>query len=167
MNPCTSQRTPSPPRRGSAKTTVLVLVVLLAAGAFGAYMMFSPEVSNPQVKLPEVKEGPMSEEERVAYVKAHVILEGLQILPDTKPDSDEPVPGLLRVKGEVENQGEQALEKLMVAVYPRDAAGEVVAAHMEDVLNKGPDLKPGARRDFSFTIPDRGTADGDFDHELR
>jgi hypothetical protein len=156
---------PRPENRGGARAVVL-LVVALGLAIAGWWLLLRAEPA-PAPPPPTKGGGPMSEAERIAYVKEHVTLEAFEVAPDTKPDSDEPVPGLLRVKGEIANRGPRPVSKVVVAVYPRDAAGEVVAAYVEDVLKERSSLEPGAQERFEFTIPDRSTPAGDFARELR
>lgn len=162
------------PRRGAARAGGIAIVLALAAG--GAYLYLAAgDVSAPVEPDPGAGEGrdadsprgPMTEAERVAYVKRHVKVEGLRIGPDLQPDGETPVPGLLSVQGEVVNGGERAVSKVILTVLPKDAKGEVLSAHVEDVAKKGPALGPGDRREFRFTIPDKKSFEGDFGYELR
>lgn len=109
----------------------------------------------------------MTEAERIAYVKEFVKVEELKMGPDKKPDSEEPVPGLLRIEGEVVNAGSRSVDRVIFAFYPKGQDGEVLSAHFEDVVRKGGGLKPGQRRSFRFTIPDKKAIDKAFGHELR
>ncbi|MEL6190090.1 MAG: FxLYD domain-containing protein [Myxococcota bacterium] len=159
-------RSPRPRRRGLART---LLLVTLGAGllVLAAWLMSSgspPPVAPAEGPPPQ---GPMTEEERLAYIRAFVRIDGLAIGPDLRPDSDEPVPGLLRVQGEVVNEGEREIERVFLEVFPMDDAGAVLAAHVEDVVRRGGALEPGQRRAFRFTIPDKKAFTGRFDHGLR
>lgn len=161
----TTKMCPQRPVRGMARWTLLGLV---AAALVGAGLWYGLQSSKP---IPAAKRDPlpgvMSEAERLEYVKKHVRVEGLTVDTDRKPASDEVVPGLLRVKGEVQNDGPREVEKVVLWILPKDAEGNVLGAHFENVVNKGGAFKPGQKRSFSFTIPDKKAFEGAFDTELR
>jgi hypothetical protein len=140
----------------------LIIVVVLGA-------VFFRDVSEPPPAPPQPEpfaDGRMSEEERLRYIADHVQLADVAIGPDTEPDSDQPVPGLLRVTGKILNQGDRWIDKAVLVVYPKDAQGEVLAVDQSDVIPKGR-LKAGAVDEFSFQIRDREEFSGDFDFELQ
>ncbi|MEQ9496245.1 MAG: FxLYD domain-containing protein [Deltaproteobacteria bacterium] len=161
--------------KGGRSGTVIVLVFVVA-GMLLAYAYFrGRDVTDAKKKVPQqfvqVDAGTavvkMTEEERRAYIKANVRVESLEIGPNMKPDRDEPVPGLLEVRGSVVNDGDQALDRVFVHVYPKDADGKVIGSHIENVARVGGLLDAGERRDFKFTIPDKKEFGGDFDHMLQ
>jgi len=108
----------------------------------------------------------MTDEEREAYVREHVRVFDLKVGPDLKPGSDEPVPGLLRVRGKVANEGEETIDTVVVVVLPKNETGKVIAMEQQDVIIDAP-FTPGEVREFSFQIRDRPEFAGAFDHELR
>lgn len=156
-------------RRGNAK--MLAMLVLLVGGAGGllyvAYRAAGAKAKQEQpAKNPAAgPDGPMSEEERVAYVKAHVRVTGLEVGPDTEPDSDKVVPGLFRVTGTVTNGGERKIEKAVLTVYPKGETGEVLGSYVENVAADG--LAAGASAQFKFIIPEKKGYGGTFDYKLR
>ena len=157
--------------RGSGKVVAMVLLLLLGGGGllFVAY-----RAANAQKKRAEAKEQAkqgeiareMNEEERKAYVEKYVSVTDLQLVQDTKPDSDEPVPGLFRVTGIVTNQGDQKLTKVELHVYPEDATGKVLGSYIQNIA--GPTgLLPGATRDFRFQVPEKKEYGGKFSHQVK
>lgn len=153
-------------RRGGVRTVVLFAVGLVLLGLAGWMMTRRP----PPAEAPGVEQTPkrpMSEEERIAYVQSFVRIEGLVVGPDLRPDSDEAVKGLLRVEGEVLNAGEREVDRVFLEVFPMDVEGEVLSAHVQNVIRKGGALAPGQRRSFRFTIPDKKAFEGRFEHGLR
>lgn len=112
-----------------------------------------------------VEEGEMDEAARLEYVKQFIRVNDLTIGPDLKPDSEEPVPGLLRVSGQVVNSGERSINKVNLFVYPQDDQGEVLGSHIQDVV-VGPALTPGEVRPFKFQIPEKKAFSGQFQHKL-
>ena len=160
-------------RAASGKATALFLVVLAVGGLGLAWVYFQGQAkvagagpSAPTAGAPAAT-GAMSEAERQAYVKDHVTVEALRVLPDTKPNSEEVVPGLLRVAGTLRNNGPRRLEEVHLSIYPKDAAGQVLGSHMEDPLGKTGGLAPGESRDFWFHIPEKKGFAGEFGHSLR
>ena len=108
----------------------------------------------------------MSEEQRVAYVEKFVVVKDLELVQDTKPNSEEPVPGLFRVKGVVTNNGDQKLDKIMLNVFPENANGDVIGSYIQNIA--GPTgLAPGGTRDFHFQVPEKKEYGGKFRHTLR
>lgn len=158
-------------QRGGARTWTLLAVGIVVLGIVGATLLGprtpADDGQGPPVETAEAEPGPMTEAERVAYVKGFVRVDGLEIGPDMGPSGDTRVPGLLRVKGSVVNAGERAVDKVVLTVFPQDAGGEVIAVHVEDVAKKGGPLGPGQTRAFAFTIPDKKAFEGAFDYELR
>lgn len=154
----------------SGKTAVVVLVILVLGAAGLAYVFYEGEAAEAPKQAEAAAEAdpnaPMTEEERAEYLRTHVRIEGLEIAPDTKPDSDEPVPGLLRVKGTVTNAGGRRLERIYLAVYPQDDTGEVIGSYVENITAKKP-LDPKQSGDFSFVIPKKKEYAGTFDHAVR
>jgi hypothetical protein len=107
-----------------------------------------------------------NEEERLAYVAKHVVVNDLQLVPDTKPDSDEIVPGLFRVTGIVVNNGDQKLDEIILQVFPENAQGEVIGTYVQNIA--GPQgLEPGGTRDFKFQVPEKKEYGGKFRHAVR
>ncbi len=144
---------------------LIVVVVLGLGGAAYVWLAPSDEAPSPSSST-EGKSGLMTEDERLEYVKNFVRAVDLEIGPDTKPDSTEPVPGLLRVKGKVINEGDRALDKVVVAIYPKNEDGEVMAVDQQDVIGR-PDLEPEEIREFEFQVRDRPGFSGTFDHALK
>ncbi len=156
-------------KRTSGKTViVLLLLVGLAAGAGLAWRAMQD--SGPEAAIESAAEdltSEMTDEERGEYLKKFGAVDDLKIVPDTKPDSDDVVPGLMRVVGTVRNNGPRRLHKAFVYIYPKDAQGEVLGSHVENVIKKGGPLAPGESRDFRFLIPDKKAFEGEFGHSLR
>lgn len=153
-----------------------IVFVFVIAGMLLAYAYFrGQDAVDASKKVPQqfvqVDAGAaavqMTEEERIAYVRAHIRVDGLEIGPNMKPDRDEPVPGLLEVRGTVINDGDQTVDRVFLHVYPKDEAGKVIGSHVENLARKGGLLDPGEKRDFLFTIPDKKEFGGTFDHELK
>lgn len=157
-------------KRTSGKTALIVLVFVAAVAAAVAYLWLStsgPASPGPTSVQADAPEREMTEAERLEYLGAHVLLDDLKIVPDTKPGLDEVVPGLLRVVGTVRNNGERRLSKAYVHIFPKDKAGKVLGSHVENVVKKGGALAPGESRDFRFLIPEKPDFSGDFGHDLR
>lgn len=156
-------------QRGGAKSAVLLVLGIVALGGLGYSMLGreAPKTTSPLHQAEQKAEpGQMSEVERSAYVKAHVRVAGIEVTPDTDPDGN-PVPGLLRVSGQVSNDGERGVHKVVFTMLPKDADGEILSAHVADLAKKGGELKPSEVRDFAFTIPDKKAFEGAFDYDLR
>jgi hypothetical protein len=164
-------RKPSMGTRGSGK--VVGMVMLLVFGGLGlwyvAYRAAATQQKRAAAKEQAVqgtKTGFANEEERIAYVAKHVAVTDLQLVPDTKPDSDEIVPGLFRVTGIVVNNGDQKLDKIILSVYPENAQGEVIGSYVENIAGaKG--LEPGGTHDFKFQVPEKKEYGGKFRHTVR
>lgn len=155
-------------RRGSAKA--LVMVFLLLGGAAGLlYVAYRAAGAKAKQEKTAAEthgpDGPMTEEERIAYVKAHVRVEGLELGPDTEPDSDKVVPGLYRVTGTVVNEGDRKIDKVILAVYPKNEAGRVLGSYVENIADGG--LAPGASGSFRFVVPEKKEYGGTFDYKVR
>lgn len=146
--------------------------MVAAVGVLVAGVVLSRSMTEEQVtpEAPRVEKagaaGPMTEEERLAYLESSVRVRDMAVRATKKPDSEEVVPGLLEVTGVLENQGDRPLEKAVVVVYPKDAAGEVIGGHYENVIIRGA-LQPGESRNFRFAIPDKKEFGGEFTHGLR
>lgn len=108
----------------------------------------------------------MTEVERRAYIKEHVVLENLSLGPDQKPEDEGPVPGLLRVSGTIRNEGARRLSEAHLNVYPEDKGGRVVTSYVEEIL-EGRGLGSGEARNFIFRIPARPEFSGEFTYRLR
>lgn len=158
-----AQRSRGAGRRGA----IAVSAFLAVAGLLVFTFLQDRSPPSPSPKPEAALDGPMTEEERRAYVRAHVKVEDLEIGPDLKAGAEDPVAGLLRVRGQMVNTGGRAVERVIFALYPKDEEGRVIASHLHDAVRQGGPLEPGERRDFRFTIPNRGGAGGAFDHELR
>lgn len=143
----------------------LIVPVILAVAALLAFFLWPQKVDQAPVSAPQLAPGEMTEEERVAYVKANVRAADLDIVPDTKPGMDEEVPGLMRVTGKLVNEGDRWVDKVIVVVYPKDAAGEVLGVEQADVVETR--LEPEEIIDFHFQVRKRPEYSGNFDHELR
>lgn len=143
---------------------IAIVAALFAAGGAAWFVLGQRE--EPAASVGSPQPGLMTEEERQAYVKEHVRVVDLKVGPDTKPDSEEPVPGLLRVTGKVINEGDREIDRVVVVVFPKDGKGEVMAIDQQDVIIDLP-FEPDEIREFRFQIRDRPGFSGTFDHELR
>jgi hypothetical protein len=147
--------------------TMLLLVVFATSGLL--YVAYRAAGSKTQKgTAPEAAKagGVMSEEERLAYITANVTVNDLVVGPDQMPDRPEPVPGLLRVSGIVVNKGAAKLDRIHLAIYPKDAGGKVLGSYIENIAGKE-GLDAGASRPFKFQIPEKKEFSGLFDHKLR
>lgn len=108
----------------------------------------------------------MSDADRSAYLDAYVHLGGLEAGPKLAPDGKTPAPGLLEVKGEIENRGEETLDRLTIMILPLDARGEVMGAYPEDIARAEP-LAAHEKRTFSLVIPAREGFSGQLRHKLQ
>ncbi len=158
-------------RRGLSKVLVMVMI-LIGAGVGLLYVAYRAAGAHSkraavkeQVHRAAVAEA-MSEEERLAYVEKFVAVNDLQLGPDTKPDSTEPVPGLFRVSGTVVNNGDRKIDQINLAVYPENAQGEVIGSYLDNIAGSE-GLAPGASRVFHFQIPEKKEYGGTFRHALR
>lgn len=160
----------------SGRSSLTIALVFVVAGGLLAYAFFRSQDDGPKTtNKPEftqrdagvAKVVHMSEEERKKYVQDHISIDAIDIVPNMKPDGDAPVPGLLEVKGTVMNNGDKEIDRVFLHVFPMDDAGEVIGSHIENVARKGGFLKPGERRDFAFTIPERKEYAGKFNHMLK
>jgi hypothetical protein len=151
----------------------MAMVLLLIMGG-GGLLFVAYRAANAQKKRAAAKEQAvkaeqavrMTEAERKEYLEKFVVVNDLQLVPDTKPDSDEPVPGLFRVTGIVHNQGEQHLDRIDLHVFPENASGDVIGAYIQNIAGpKG--LGPGATRDFRFQVPEKKEYGGKFSHSVR
>ncbi|MEM1023221.1 MAG: hypothetical protein AAGD10_09280 [Myxococcota bacterium] len=144
---------------------LLIGLALLAVGV-SAWMLWPRSPRQAPVSAPKLPEGAMTETERRAYVEAFVRAAEVRIVPDTKPDSDEPVPGLKRVVGKVLNEGERWVDKVVLKLDVKDGAGEVLGSEFHDVVEIGR-LEPGQGLEFAFQIRDRSKFEGDFEYRLQ
>jgi len=144
---------------------LIAILALVVGGGTAAWLTTRSRHEAPAASGPS-KPGVMSEEERQAYVAESVRAVDLVVGPDTKPDSDEVVPGLLRVRGKVINEGDLTIDTVVVVMFPKDGAGKVMAMDQQDVIIDAP-FEPGDVREFEFQIRDRPGFSGAFDHELR
>jgi hypothetical protein len=149
------------------------MVLLLVLGG-GGLLFVAYRAANAQKKKSAVKEQveqaqqklAMSEAQRKEYLEQFVTVTDLQLVPDTKPDSDEVVPGLFRVTGFVHNKGDQKLDRIDLHVFPENTAGDVIGAYIQNIA--GPTgLAPGATRDFRFQVPEKKEYGGKFSHSVR
>lgn len=156
-------------KRSSGKTAIVVALVLaLVAGAVAWGMLQnSKPAPEEKTKLEDDPNREMTEDEREAYLAEHGKLENLEVVPDVRSDTNERVPGLLRVKGTLVNAGPRKLHHAVLSIYPKDEAGKVIGSFVEDVAKKGGPMAPGQARDFSFTIPEKQDYAGEFSHSLR
>ena len=158
-------------RLGSGK--VLGMVMLLVFGGLGlwyvAYRAAAAQQKRAAAKdqaAEATKIGFANEEERLAYVAEHVVVNELQLVPDTKPDSEEIVPGLFRVTGIVINKGDRKIDRIILNVFPENAQGEVIGTYVQNIAGaKG--LEPGATQDFKFQVPEKKEYGGKFRHAVR
>ncbi len=148
------------------KVRLLALVILVGAAALGFYLLRNPKSELPAVASQDAGPGGMTDEEREAYVKEFVAVSDVKVGPDTKPNSTEEVPGLLRVTGQVRNNGARSVDKIVFSFFPKDDAGAVLGAYVENLAKTAP-LAPGASRPFFFQIPKKPNFNGTFDHQLR
>lgn len=146
----------------SRRISVLVMVLVLLGLGWWMFAAGPDQVAAPT----PVDDGVMTDEEREAYVKEFVRAVDLRIGPDRKPDSDEVVPGLLRVTGKVINEGDETIDTVVVVILPKNAEGKVMAMDQQDVIIDEP-FEPEEIREFHFQIRDRPGFSGAFDHELR
>jgi hypothetical protein len=114
----------------------------------------------------------LAEQEREEYVRAgKVEIKELKIDPDTKPGLDggvEFVPGLLRVSGQVVNNGDKTVGSARLTVTTYDDANKVLGVYVEDVIKQAPGvLGPGESRPFKWQIPDKKGFSGKFDQKLQ
>ncbi len=156
-------------KRGMSKPALLAIVcaVLLAGGL--AYK-FTSAPEEPKVKLPSERAqapGEMTDEERQEYVKTNVSHHDIELGVDTKPGSDEPVPGLLLVTGEIKNNGDRTLKRLNMNILMEDGKGEVFSSFVENVLRKKGPLAGGKSRKVRFHVPDKKEYKGKFRVLLR
>ncbi len=147
----------------------IAVMMMVGAGVF--YMMFATSVEPPPsptiaAKKADVPVTTMTEEERIKYIAAHVRVSGVTMAPDKMPDSDKPVPGLLRVSGEVSNSGPKLLQKVTLAVFPQDETEKVLGSYYQNITPPG-GLKPNEVQKFKFQIPKRPNFAGKFRHSLR
>lgn len=152
---------------------LVTMVLLLIFGGFGLWYV-AYRAATTQQKRATAKEtgqvvgksGVLTEEQRLVYVQQHVVVSEIQLVPDTKPDSDEVVPGLFRVSGVVVNNGDHKIDLITLTVHPENAAGEVIGTYNENIAGpKG--LEPGAKRDFKFQVPEKKEYGGRFRHTVR
>ncbi|MEL7367411.1 MAG: hypothetical protein AAFN74_00755 [Myxococcota bacterium] len=109
--------------------------------------------------------GQLTQKERADYLENKLLVEGFTVEPETRPDTQKPVPGVLRVKGQVKNTGDLAVDKVVMFVNTKDETGIVVSTFQQNLADRGP-LAPGEVRSFLFRIPARKTFT-DFDYKLR
>lgn len=152
-------------RRGAARAPWIALALAVVGGGL-AYTLTRPPAP-PKFVPPPLPPGAMTEAERLEYVKVHVKVEGLEVGAETRDEGNTVIPGVLLVTGELVNTGDRKLGKAVVALYPKDEAGEVIAAQNQDVLAKRGPLEPGGRRSFSITMPQLPDFGGEMGHGVR
>lgn len=110
----------------------------------------------------------VSDAERAAYIAQHITVQGPLVDPDTQigPDGNTiTIAGLLKAHGSVKNNGDKAIEKLILVLNPLDAEGKVLGSHREDItLNRR--LNPQEERAFQFRIPDKKEYSGEYQHRV-
>lgn len=143
---------------------IAAALALVVAGGTAWWISSEGETASTRVREPD--DGVMTDAEREAYVKEFVRAVDVKVGADTKPESDEAVPGLLRVTGKVINEGDETIDRVVMVVFPKDAKGEVIAMDQQDVIIDAP-LEPDEIREFRFQIRDRPEFSGAFDHEVR
>jgi len=143
---------------------IFVVLGLLVIG--GAAWLLWPAPAPAPTETPSLPDGAMTEEERRAYVQEFVRAAEVRIVDDTKPDSDEPVPGLKRVVGKVLNEGDRWVDKVILEIDVKNGQGDVLGSEFHDVVEVGR-LEPGEGREFAFQIRDRPQFSGSFDYELQ
>lgn len=163
-------------RKNSSGKAALIAVgaiaVMMMVGAGAFFMMFATggDVQPSAVTATNTTKGApaqtMTEEERLEYIAAHVRVSGVTMAPDKMPDSEKPVPGLLRVSGEVSNSGPKRLQKVTLAVFPQDETEKVLGSYYQNITPPG-GLKPNEVQKFNFQIPKRPNFAGKFRHSLR
>ena len=159
----------------SGRSSLIVVLVFVVAGILLGYAFFkssdkvTPKKTPPKLTKVDAGISPvkMTEEERKAYINDHITVTGLEIAPNMKPGLDEAVPGLLEVRGKVQNNGERKIDRVFLHVFPMNEAGDVISTHIENVAKAGGLLSPGDDRDFKFTIPDKKEFSGKFNHMLQ
>ena len=148
------------------KKPLLLLGALIVVGV----LIFFARPKDNLVPVEEAKKaqkaGRMTDEERVKYLNEHVKVEELHIKPDTEPESDKLVPGLMRITGRAVNNCNKAIEKANLLILRKNEEGKVITSNLENVAAKGP-LKPGESRDFLFRVPAKKDYSGEFDHAWR
>jgi hypothetical protein len=107
----------------------------------------------------------MTDDERRAYLAASVTVKDLALRPSLKPGTQEAVPGMLEIAGEVHNGGARPVTSVRLLVYPKDAGGQVLGTFQEELARRP--LAPGESRPFRFLVPEKKEFSGQFDHELR
>jgi hypothetical protein len=146
------------------RALLVVLGLVLLGGA--AWLLWPQGPKTAPAEKPTLPDGAMTEEERRAYVAEFVRAAEVRIVDDTKPGSDEPVPGLKRVVGKVLNEGERWVDKVVLKVDVKDGQGDVLGSEFHDVVEVGR-LEPGEGQEFAFQIRDRPDFSGSFDYELQ
>ncbi|MBK8014038.1 MAG: hypothetical protein IPK13_22160 [Deltaproteobacteria bacterium] len=149
-------------------------VLSAAAVALGVYATLSEpsESAGPErtklgtVGSTEKTASRMSDEERMAYLDQNVTLGGLEASPKFAPDGKTPAPGLLDVKGEIENRGEETLDRLTIMILPLDDDGQVMGAYPENITRASP-LGAHEKRAFNLVIPAREGFSGRLRHKLQ
>ncbi|MEM7674431.1 MAG: FxLYD domain-containing protein [Myxococcota bacterium] len=107
----------------------------------------------------------LPEGEREAYLRDQLVVEGFKVEPEIRADTNKPVPGLLRVTGQIKNTGEFGVDTLILFVNTKNEQGAVVSTFQQNLIEREP-LAPGQARRFRFRIPAREKF-ADFDYRLR
>lgn len=151
----------------------LAAVVAIALGVVVAQRMLAPSAAPAGTSKPDtnpVSKGPalVSDEERAAYIQSFIVISNLTVDPDTQigPEGTTvTIPGQLKVQGVVKNNGDKAIERLILAINPLGAEGTVIGSYREDVsLNRR--LNPSEERAFAFRIPDKKEFSGEYQHRV-
>jgi hypothetical protein len=162
----------------ASKALILGLVATVAGGAL-VYWIATTRISPDQAAQAAqtvagtkagqaAAEAVMTDEERRAYIQAHVVAEGVEVGVDTKEEEGKtiPIPGLLRVRGQVLNKGDRGVTPITLQVLLLDKQDKVLGAYLEDVSG-GKRLEPGASRAFTFQLPDNREWGGTFKHAFK
>ena len=132
----------------------------IGAVAYFAFAMFiakdlgDPARANRDRLTADAGVTALSDADRSAYLALQVKVEDFSVAPETRPDSDKRVGGLLRVTGRIVNAGTQAVPGLTVMVLAKDEAGRVLASFQDGVSPPTP-IEPNGTRTFAFTIPEK------------
>lgn len=165
----------------ASKAAIIAIGGSLLIGGAIAYWLATTRISPSDMndvagkiaKTPvgqQAKDALMTDEERRAYIQAHVVVEDLVVDADTKEGEKGdtvPVPGLLRAHGKVINKGDRPVNPITLQLLLLGKDGqEVIGAYLEDVSG-GARLEPGATRNFAFTLPDKKEWGGTFKHGFK
>ncbi|MFO0729223.1 MAG: FxLYD domain-containing protein [Myxococcota bacterium] len=160
---------PVPTGPSAASRIFMVLGLLLFAG-LGLYYfgIVGGEAPKPAVTAaPGPTAAPvkvMGEEERKAYVAAHVLIEDVAVGPDQRPDGEggtKPVGGLFQVTGNLVNNGESPVSPVFLQITLLAEDETVLGSYVEDVT-KGRPAAAGTTKPFKFVVPEKKGYAGKF-----